>query len=924
MKGDFTRATFQPGKHYSSVRMQQGRVQLDADWNEELDILGHRLQVETIDVIGMCGAPQDDAGFAVLVNDSQLKQFLADSHAPGNIASYLTENKLWPSQRPAGDVIIGPGRYYVDGTLCENDDFVPYVQQPDLPGVALISGAGIYLVYLDVWQRHIIGLDDPEILETALGGPDTATRAKTLWQVKTLRVADAGKTVTCADDFPEWDALIAPSTGMLSARAQPGGAQDNLCIIPAGGGYRRLENQLYRVEIHAAGSDGAATFKWSRDNGSVVTKLTSVVSNTSIQVASIGRDTVQGFASGQWIEVMDDAHDLLGTPGLLASITNVEGTTLTLAVPGAPVNSETLAAFSASDGTPSAGSKVRRWDFADAGGPPTVTTTDFIPLESGVQVKFETGTYNTGDYWLIPARTLGGTVEWPVDPATAEPLPQLAAGITHAYCRLALLQAGAATTTATGGFIRGRINAARFVGAQAAASRQPPAAAAPSNSAAATGGQALTLISDCRNLFPPLTNLPGQTGIPPAMHVTAVALNLPTASTSFVVQPGAVARLLGQLRPEDLARLRQLPAAQQAQFVRDAIQLPPDQQSSLAQRVLAGPAAQPGQTVAVPPANLNDEAQRLAQLASIVGPVVGGVRPPVSGGGGGQQPSALSNDSQVALDAFAQGIIITCDHPVAASSVRRPTCFVTLEVPYFIDLFVYNQPQILFQAGVAGIAAASEQTRAVLERRILFPGYHPYELDGQLTVTGNTIVWQLTQQQRQILAVYLQLLTAAQGVTPMLARLTLKGSAIWADDNPQLHLDGEAFGAVSGSRTALALPSGGGQRGSDFEMWFWLTPPTIRLTISPATVTASGQATGTVSFAYPAPVGTSLALTSSNTQVATVVSPLAVNQGAMSAGFTIATAGAAVGTPAQQVTITATYLGAHATNTLTVNPPQLQ
>jgi hypothetical protein len=413
------------------------------------------------------------------------------------------------------------------------------------------------------------------------------------------------------------------------------------------------------------------------------------------------------------------------------------------------------------------------------------------------------------------------------------------------------------------------------------------------------------------------------------MHVTAIALNLPTAGTTFVVQPSAVARMLGQLAPQQLAQLRQLPAAQQAQFVRDAIQLPPDQQSSLAQRVLTGLVDQAGAAPqpAVPPANLNDEALRLAQFASIVGPVVGGVRPPISGGGGSggtRQVSALSNDSQVPLDAFAQGISITCDHPVATASIRRPTCFVTLEVPYIVDLYVYHEPQVLYQLGAAGFTTASDQAKALLEKRVLFPGYHPYELDAQLTVTGNTIIWQLTPQQRQILAVYLLLLTAVQGVTPMLARLTLKGSAIWADDNPQLHLDGESFGAASGSQTALTLPSGGGLRGSDFELWVWLTPPKITLTISPATVTASGQATGTVSFAYPAPAGASLALTSSNTQVATVVSPLAVNQGAMSASFTIATAGAAVGSPQQQVTITAMYLGAYASATLTVNPPQAQ
>ncbi len=33
MKADFSRNTFDPGKHYSRVLEQQGRVQVDADFN---------------------------------------------------------------------------------------------------------------------------------------------------------------------------------------------------------------------------------------------------------------------------------------------------------------------------------------------------------------------------------------------------------------------------------------------------------------------------------------------------------------------------------------------------------------------------------------------------------------------------------------------------------------------------------------------------------------------------------------------------------------------------------------------------------------------------------------------------------------------------------------------------------------------------
>ena len=41
MKGDFTRVTFRSRNHYRGVLQQQGRVQLDADWNEQVDLQAH-------------------------------------------------------------------------------------------------------------------------------------------------------------------------------------------------------------------------------------------------------------------------------------------------------------------------------------------------------------------------------------------------------------------------------------------------------------------------------------------------------------------------------------------------------------------------------------------------------------------------------------------------------------------------------------------------------------------------------------------------------------------------------------------------------------------------------------------------------------------------------------------------------------------
>jgi hypothetical protein len=64
-------------------------------------------------------------------------------------------------------------------------------------------------------------------------------------------------------------------------------------------------------------------------------------------------------------------------------------------------------------------------------------------LEDGIQVQFqklgetEYHKYRTGDYWLIPARTATGDVEWPGPVEDPEVVPPH--GIQHHYAPLALM-----------------------------------------------------------------------------------------------------------------------------------------------------------------------------------------------------------------------------------------------------------------------------------------------------------------------------------------------------------------------------------------------------------------------------------------------------------------------------------------------------
>jgi hypothetical protein len=487
MKGDFSRKTFDATRHYNGVLMQQGRVQLDADWNEQLAIQRHRDYTEAEDVIGECGAPKHNAGFRV-------------EPAPDG-----------------ADLIIFPGRFYVHGRLCELDatpvpaTFVSatgvtvalwyvdgaafaahqyvelsasnvasavfriqtadetnlqltftsniaafqsatglqvrrlatYLTQPDLPDPPYASQSqppaldlpdGSYLVYLDVWPRHLTALDDDLIREKALDGPDTATRVKTLWQVKLWPGPDEGAPLPddtdCGTEVAGWEQMTAPPTGRMAARAEPG-EDPGPCVLPPGAGYLGLKNQFYRVEIHEGGELGTdtVTFKWSRDDGSVVKAILPIANSTEHTVET-GPDALFELSNGQWVEQIDDSVDLNAIARDLFQLQRD------------PVTGAVTLNFPVDEARHP---QLRRWDSEDVvtiSWPPV--DEGWIALESGVEVRFEAGTYRNGDYWCIPARTVLGDVEWPAD-AAGDPLALLRRGISHHYCRIGVLQVDGST-----------------------------------------------------------------------------------------------------------------------------------------------------------------------------------------------------------------------------------------------------------------------------------------------------------------------------------------------------------------------------------------------------------------------------------------------------------------------------------------------
>jgi hypothetical protein len=439
--------------------MQQGRVQLDADWNELVELFDRRLRAETTDLVSR-GPDPDTGGVAVVPRQTPDGFRITTSGGSGTTP-------------PA--IGIGRGRMYVDGLLAENfgagavafDPVVaethgtadlPYNQQPYFPGAPALPAGGPHLVYVDVWNREVTHVERPELVERAVG-VDTTTRLQTVWQVRVLPNVGAAATCSTPDaQVAGWLDLIAPSAGRLSSTAVGVEAEDDPCELPAAGGYRGLENQLYRVEIHDGGGIGQATFKWSRDNASVASAVVELLSAHELRLASLGRDSVLRFTTGDWVEIIDDRRELAGEQadplrrrGEMRKITIDEAKQTITFTPDLPA---AMVPSGAGVDTPAARHlRVRRWDqkgvVRAAGGTQIVNldapaSTGLIPvpasntpvlLENGVQVTFSlaaaNGRFRSGDYWVFAARTADASVE-ELDAAPPR-------GVHHHFARLAVV-----------------------------------------------------------------------------------------------------------------------------------------------------------------------------------------------------------------------------------------------------------------------------------------------------------------------------------------------------------------------------------------------------------------------------------------------------------------------------------------------------
>lgn len=154
-------------KHYVGVRMQQGVLLTDADWNELEDL--RRREQETFGswFIGN-GVPSGNDGYRIV------------------------------SVAQPNDFDIVQGVCLVNGKLAENAATVRYTTQPNfgnpklevpLPPLTNPGADKQFIVYLDVWEREVDSEEDPVLVDTQIG-IETAIRLKREWAVRVARVPE--------------------------------------------------------------------------------------------------------------------------------------------------------------------------------------------------------------------------------------------------------------------------------------------------------------------------------------------------------------------------------------------------------------------------------------------------------------------------------------------------------------------------------------------------------------------------------------------------------------------------------------------------------------------------------------------------------------------------------------------------------------
>ncbi|SEO03653.1 hypothetical protein SAMN05216404_11081 [Nitrosospira multiformis] len=309
MASDISRTDDSERQHYKGVVMQQGRVVLDRDFNALQQIAGQRTDADALDFVGPCGTP--DNGFAI--------EALIPSSPPLRVPPPPL-NALMARNR---DFLISPGTMYVGGqrAVFSSADYrlktsYSYFDQPDwIEPDEPNTDATLEFVYLHLLEQEVSAIEDTDLKDVALGGPDTTQRVRLIKRVKRLKVDSSDCTAAFAQAQAWWrnnNLTFDPKTMRLLPQVSlqisfsTQASQPDPCEPVTQGGYLQPENQLIRVQISEGGAGGAPKLLWGYDNASFLYRADISDSKTLL----LRQSPVDAFhipRTGQVVEVLRSA-----------------------------------------------------------------------------------------------------------------------------------------------------------------------------------------------------------------------------------------------------------------------------------------------------------------------------------------------------------------------------------------------------------------------------------------------------------------------------------------------------------------------------------------------------------------------------------------------------------------------------------------
>ena len=444
MAGDRARVSYDPSREWRGLVAQQGRVTVEADWNEAAAIDRERDRMQALDVIGPVGTP--DHGYSVTAVP-------ADAAAPA----------------APGDLTIGPGTLYLGGERLDLGSAVSYAAQPDwldystdplwaAPAVPAAAGTSNELVYLLASEQEVSSVEDPALADVALGGPDTMARQRILQRfvrqpTQAVACGDAWSALTgsLADDGLGFDAasMRVESAARLQVSFSNAPAAPGPCQPAATGGYLGAENQMIRVMVTSGGT-GAPTVVWGFDDASFLYRVQAATydsgsGNTTVTLASAPADSYHYPVAGQAVELLRDAVQLTdddyiaSATGFVAPLAaSYDPASMQLVISGQPPADYLSAATQQL--------YLRVWQSTTAA--PAGQATELGATGVAVTLTLSSGaSFHAGDFWRFAVRPVRPAIVYPARYLDA---PQPPDGPRVLACPLAVLSwdNGSATATA--------------------------------------------------------------------------------------------------------------------------------------------------------------------------------------------------------------------------------------------------------------------------------------------------------------------------------------------------------------------------------------------------------------------------------------------------------------------------------------------